>query len=173
MGIDAVRGTDLNEKLDDLYRENKLKDPELFISKATELVGTYALPGGPAFKLMSRLGKVNKMKRGKQWMDKALGTKISSIASRAGYMAGAFAATDFLAAQPDTPTLFTEVEKTENLTGRKRVAAKFRNRLRYASEGAAIGGGFALAGKPIALGFKYGIFKPGAKVAGLGLRAAG
>ena len=172
MGIDAVAGTDLNQKVDDLYRENKLKDPELFISKATELVGTYALPGGPAFKIMSRLGKVNKMKRGKQWMDKTLGTKVSSIASRAGYMAGAFAATDFLAAQPDTPTLFTELEKTENLTGRKRVAAKFRNRLRYASEGAAIGGGFALAGKPIALGFKYGIFKPGAKVAGLGLRAA-
>ena len=172
MGIDAVAGTDLNEKLDETYRENKLKDPELFISKATELVGTYGLPGGVAFKLLSRLGKVNKMKRGKQWMDKALGTKVSSIASRAGYMAGAFAATDFLAAQPDTPTLFTELEKTENLTGRKRVAAKFRNRLRYASEGAAIGGGFALAGKPIALGFKYGIFKPGAKVAGLGLRAA-
>ena len=26
-------------------------------------------------------------------------------------------------------------------------------------------------GKPMALGFKYGIFKPGAKVAGLGLKA--
>ena len=74
MGMDAVAGTDLNEKLDDLYRENKLKDPELFISKATELVGTYGLPGGVAFKLLSRLGKVNKMKRGKQWMDKKLGT---------------------------------------------------------------------------------------------------
>jgi len=171
MGIDAVRGTDLNQKVDDLYRENKLKDPELFISKATELVGTYALPGGVAFKVLSRLGKVNKMKRGKQWTDKVLGKKISTIASRAGYMAGAFAATDFLAAQPDTPTLFTELEKTENLTGRKRVAAKFRNRLRYASEGATIGGGFSLAGKPIALGFKYGLFKPGAKIAGLGLRA--
>ena len=172
MGIDAVAGTDLNEKLDEKFRENKLKDPELFINKAVELIGTYGLPGGVAFKVMSRLGRLNKMKRGKHWMDKKLGTRISSIASRAGYMSGAFAATDFLAAQPDTPTLFTELENTEGLSGRKRAAAKFRNRLRFAAEGATIGGGFALAGKPIALGFKYGIFKPGAKVAGLGLRAA-
>ena len=172
MGIDAVANTDLNEKLDEKFRENKLKDPETFMGKATELVGTYGLSGGVAFKVMSRLGKVNKMKRGKQWMDKTLGTKVSSIASRAGYMSGAFAATDFLAAQPDTPTLFTELENTEGLSGRKKVAAKFKNRLRYGAEGAAIGGGFALAGKPIALGFKYGIFKPTAKIAGLGLRAA-
>jgi hypothetical protein len=170
MGMDAVAGTNLNEKIDDLYRENKLKDPELFISKATELVGTYGLPSGLVFKLLSRLGKVNKMRRGKQWMDKTLGTGASTIASRAGYMAGAFGAVDFLGAQPDTPTFFTELENTENLTGRKRAAAKFRNRLRYGAEGATIGGGFALFGKPIALGFKYGLFKPGAKVAGLGLR---
>ena len=28
-----------------------------------------------------------------------------------------------------------------------------------------------MIGKPLALGFKYGIFKPGAKVAGIGLKA--
>ena len=38
-------------------------------------------------------------------------------------------------------------------------------------KGALIGGGFSLIGKPVALGFKYGIFKPGAKVAGIGLKA--
>lgn len=30
MGIDAVAGTDLNLKLNDLYEENKLESPETF-----------------------------------------------------------------------------------------------------------------------------------------------
>ena len=42
----------------------------------------------------------------------------------------------------------------------------------FASEGALIGGGFSLMGKPLAVGLKYGIFKPGMYAAGMGLRAA-
>ena len=85
-------------------------------------------------------------------------------------MSTAAAATDFLVAEPDRPALGTREEKTDNLSGDELVAARFRNRLRFGAEGAILGGGFSLLGKPVALGFKYGIFKPTAKVAGLGLK---
>ena len=85
-------------------------------------------------------------------------------------MAGVFGATDFLVNEPDKRALFTKLEETEGLSGRERAAANFRNRLKFAAEGTLIGGGFSLLGKPLALGFKYGIFKPGAKVAGIGLK---
>ena len=83
-----------------------------------------------------------------------------------------FGATDVLAGRPDTPISieYWKPESLEGLDGRKRAAATFKNRLRYAAEGATIGAGFALLGKPVALGFKYGIFKPTAKVAGLGFK---
>jgi hypothetical protein len=86
-------------------------------------------------------------------------------------MSSALAATDFIASTPDKETLFVKEEKTEGLTGKDLALAKLRNRVRFGTEGALIGGGFSLIGKPVALGFKYGIFKPGAKVAGLGLKA--
>ena len=176
-GIDAVSSllpvdaqTNLNERLDKLYEENKMQEPEMFISKATEVLGTYGLPGGAVFKIGSRLNKLSKLKTAKAYSRLKLGKKVSSIARKAGSMAGLFGATDFIAATPDTPTLFMNPENTENLSGRERVAAKFRNRLRYAAEGATVGGGFALAGKPIALGFKYGLVKPVVGTAKIGLK---
>ena len=67
-------------------------------------------------------------------------------------MAGAFAATDFLAATPETPTLFIEQESEEDKSGRDLAVTRFKNRLRFGAEGALIGGGFSLMGKPLALG---------------------
>ena len=171
-GIDAAAGTDLNTKLDEAFEENKLESPETFLGKTTELVGTYAIPGGAAFKIMNRLRKLTSLKKAKEFLRLTTGKKVSDIASKAGYMAGAFAATDFLVNTPDRSTLFIEQESYDGLSGRERAAAKFRNRLRFAAEGASIGGGFSLAGKPIAIGFKYGLFKPTMKVAGIGLKTA-
>ena len=53
IGIDAARGTDLNEKLDKHFEENKLDDPETLTAKAVELVGTYGFPGTAVFKIAS------------------------------------------------------------------------------------------------------------------------
>ena len=170
MGIDAVAGTDLNEKLTEKFEENKIESPETFLGKATQILTNYGVAGGVAFKVMNRLRKFAPIKKAKAAMRLKGGKKFSTIASRAGYMAGAFGATDFLASRPDTPTLYTTPESLEGLDGRQRAAATFKNRLRYASEGASVGAGFSLLGKPVALGFKYAIFKPTAKVAGLGLK---
>ena len=168
-GVDAVAGTDLSEKLDEVYEENKIKDPETLTGSITKVLTQYAVPGGAAFKILNR---VKILQRNRKLAE--TGTKLqkgSQIAKRAGYMASALAATDFVASTPDKETLFVKEEKTEGLTGRDLALAKLRNRVRFGAEGALLGGGFSMIGKPVALGFKYGIFKPGAKIAGLGLKA--
>ena len=43
------------------------------------------------------------------------------------------------------------------MTGRKRAAAEFRNKIKYAQEGALIGAGFPLVGKGMQIGYKYGL----------------
>ena len=50
-------------------------------------------------------------------------------------MAGAFAATDFIAAKPETPTLFIEQESEEGKSGRDLAVTRFKNRLRFGAEG--------------------------------------
>ena len=57
------------------------------------------LPGGAVFKVMNRAKKLIKAKKSKRSNKAAgtAGTKIANIAKRAGYMATAFGATDFIA----------------------------------------------------------------------------
>ena len=43
------------------------------------------------------------------------------------------------------------------MTGRKKAAAEFRNRIKYGAEGSLVGGGFPLVGKFTQLGYKYGL----------------
>ncbi len=158
----------LLEDLDEYYKENKLKDPETLSGGITKILTQYGAPGSAIFKVLNRLRIFQKSRKLAE-----AGTKLqkgTQIAKRVGYMSTAAAATDFLVAEPDRPALGTREEKTDNLSGDELVAARFRNRLRFGAEGALLGGGFSLLGKPVALGFKYGIFKPAAKVAGLGLR---
>jgi len=168
-GVDAAAGTDLSEKLTEVYEEGKIKDPETLTGNVTKVLTQYGIPGGAAFKILNRF-KI--FQRNRKLAD--TGTKLqkaSQIAKRVGYMSSALAATDFVASTPDKETLIIKEEKTEGLTGRDLALAKLRNRVRFGAEGALIGGGFSLIGKPVALGFKYGLFKPAAKVAGIGLKA--
>ncbi len=137
-----------------------MDDPETFLGKTTEILGTYGLPGGAVFKIANRVKKLSQLKRSKAFLRLTAGKKVSNIASNAGYMAGVVGATDFLANEPDRQTLAIEQESLEGLSGRERVAAKFRNRLRFGAEGALIGAGVSLAGKPASLLFKYGLYKP-------------
>ena len=168
-GIDLAADTDLNETLTEIYEENKIKDPETLTGSIAQVLTQYGMPGGAAFKILNRFKIFQRNRKLAQ-----AGTKLqktSEIAKRAGYMASAIAATDFIASAPDKETLFVKEEKTDGLSGRDLALARIRNRIRFGAEGALVGGGFGLLGKPIALGFKYGIFKPTAKVASIGLKA--
>jgi len=74
-GIDAVAGTDLNEKITEAFEENKLDDPETLIGKATELIGTYTIGGGVAFKILNRVKKLATLRKHLQqllWVKKRL-----------------------------------------------------------------------------------------------------
>jgi len=168
-GIAGVSGDDtLIRKLDEAYQRTKVRDPETLTGGIVKILTQYGAPGGAVFKV---LGRLKIFQRSRKLAE--TGTRLqkgTQIAKRVGYMATAAGATDFIAAEPDRESLVLKQEKTDNLSGRDLALARFRNKLRYGAEGATIGGGFSLIGKPVALGFKYGIFKPTAKVAGLGLK---
>ena len=53
-GIDAAAGTDLSEKLTEVYEENKIKDPETLTGSVTKVLTQYGMPGGAAFKILNR-----------------------------------------------------------------------------------------------------------------------
>jgi len=178
-GIDMAADTNLVEKLDKVYEENKIDEPETLLGTVNKVLLEYGLPGGAVFKIMNRAKKIS---RAKKFKDKKItdaeiagGTsKLASIAKRSGYMATAFGATDFITSgarqKEQGDPLILDLEKEEGLDGRDLALARFRNKLRFGAEGTLIGGGFTLLGKPVAkiatVGAKYGIFKP----AGLALQ---
>ena len=166
-GIAGVSGNDkLLRDVEQHYEENKVRDPETLTGGIVKILTQYGAPGSAIFKVLNRLKIFQRSRKLAE-----TGTRLqkgTQIAKRVGYMATAAGATDFIAAEPDRESLVLKQENTDNLSGRDLALAKFRNKLRFGAEGATLGGGFSLIGKPVALGFKYGIFKPVAKVAGLG-----
>ena len=171
-GIDATADTNLTEKLDEVYEKNKIEDPETLLGSVNKVLIEFGVPGGGVFKVMNRAKKLlRKGKKAKQAAAAAgASSNVANIAKRAGYMATAFGATDFIVANPNRENLVLEKENEEGLEGRDLALARLRNRIRFGTEGAIVGAGFALMGKPIAkvatLGAKYGIMKP----AGLALQ---
>ena len=53
-GVDAVAGTDLGEKLTEVYEENKIRDPETLTGEITKVLTQYGMPGGAAFKILNK-----------------------------------------------------------------------------------------------------------------------
>jgi hypothetical protein len=107
-GIDYVFDTDYTTKLDEAYEENKIKDPDTLVGEFAKLGVQYGIPGGLVFKIGQRGRAIAKAKDAARKLTKA--QKVTQVAKRAGYMAGAFAATDFVASTPEMETLFVEKE---------------------------------------------------------------
>ena len=177
-GIDMAADTNLTEKLDEVYEKNKIENPETLLGSINKVLIEYGIPGGGVFKAMNRAKKL--LRKGKKAKDAAVVTGASSnvanIAKRAGYMATAFGATDFIVANPERENLVLEKENEEGLEGRDLALARLRNRIKFGVEGATIGAGFALMGRPLAkiatVGAKYGIMKPaGVALQGIDLLA--
>ncbi len=171
-GTDLALDTNLTEKLDKAYEENKIQDPETLLGTVNKVLIEYGVPGGGVFKIMNRAKKLFKSKKIKDANSAAAatgaGAKTVNLAKRVGYMATAFGATDFITAGARQKTgeepLLMDQESEEGLDGRDRALARFRNKLRFGAEGTIIGAGFPLLGKPLAkiatVGAKYGIMKP-------------
>lgn len=169
---------DLSEKLRDLYDEKGVNEPETFVGDMVALLTEFGAPAGLVTKLVTRAQKamrlngVNTMTR---YLDPAVtgatkrGIQFTNLASRVGTGAVIFGATDFIAGGPynslkrmfpdDATLLPGKPERTDDLNGGDLTAANFRNRLRFAADGALIGGLFPLLGPPI-----YGLVKGTAKL---------
>ena len=171
-GTDAALDTNLTEKLDKAYEDNKIQDPETLLGTVNKVLIEYGVPGGLVFKSMNRAKKILRGKKAKDAnaAAKATGTTAqgSNIAKRAGYMATAFGATDFITSGArqinEEGPLVLEKESEDGLEGRDLALTRFRNKLRFGAEGTIIGAGFPILGKPLGkvltFGAKYGIMKP-------------
>ena len=169
-GTDLAFDTDFQSAFEE-FMENKEPDrPETWRGELVGLLTQYGVPGGLIQKVVNRIPKVAKVKNAISKM-KGIKKPVSTVASRVVEGATIVGATDFIASEPERPSIFFEPENTEGLTGRKKAAAVFRNKIKYGSEGALVGGGFPIVGKSIALGYRYGI-KPVTKTtASLGAKA--
>ena len=167
MGAKMIgKETNLTEAITKIHDENRLQSPETLLGKVNEVLVQFGVPAGAGFKIMDRVKKINAVKKAKSLSTLAIGATATNIASKSGYMAGAFGIADYLGSEPDRGTIALKEEDTEGLSGSDLAAARFRNRLRFAAEGTVIGGGFSLLGKPASLGLKYGLMKP----LGLGMK---
>jgi len=155
---DFALGTDFTNDLEERLNDGRIKpdEPETWRGELTSLGVQYAIPGTLITKLVMRanaLAPIYKL----LGINKA--TKTSKIARRALEWASVGAATDFIASEPGrgaiTPIGFTQPSSTEGLTGRKKAAAVFKNKIKYGAEGLIVGGGFPLMGKGLQLGYKY------------------
>ena len=182
---DAVLPTQFTEEVKRQYEDMDLAEPETFIGNLGALIVEYGIPGSIGFKIINRFKKsISAATKGKA--DKYLftrktykleglpkyGVQISNVAKRVGSTSLAFGAADFVAGGPyntltemfDDPLLSSklvgQLEDVENLTGKERVAANFRNRLRYGAEGAMIGGLFPLVGPALGKIGKNVLLKP-------------
>ena len=108
-------------------------------------------------KVVGRIPGIVKMKKAADRIKGGKLRKTSKVATRATEGATIVGVTDFLASEPGRESIFFEPESTDGLTGRKKAAAEFRNRIKYGAEGALVGGGFPIVGKFTQLGYKYGL----------------
>ena len=156
-GTDLVANTDFLDKFDNFMEGKEPTRPETWRGDLVELMTQFGVPGGLIQKVVNRTKTAGKIKKTIEGIKGSKKRKVATIAQRAIEGATVVAATDFLASEPGRKSFFFEPESTEGLTGRKRAAAEFRNRIKYGEEGAIVGFGFPLIGKGMQLGYKYGL----------------
>jgi len=168
-GIDlaAFGKTDLQSKLNELYEKTDKNDPETFLGDMVSLLVEFGVPGGLVTKILTRAQKALRLK-GVNTMTRYIdddvvgaarfGMQVSNVAKRMGTGAAIFGATDFIAGGPynslyrmfEDPTLLpgTPID-TKDLKGDELAVANFKNRVRFAGDGAVIGGLFPLVGPAV------------------------
>ena len=154
MGTDFLTNKNFSTKFQKMMEEQKPEEPETWRGELAELMIQYGAPGTAIAKIKLRSKFLQPVMNA---IKKKFGHKASKIASRVAVGTGVLGATDFIAS-PDKrrmPTLLVKPEDTSNLSGRKKAAAMFKNKLRYGAEGALIGGLFPLVGKTAQQADKY------------------
>ena len=192
---DAVLPTEFTDELKRRYEDSDLAKPETFVGQIASVALEFGIPGGIAFKLINRFrkfaaastgGRINLFTQKTYALEglPKLGVQISNVAKRVGTTALSFGAGDFIAGGPyntiaemfDDPLLSSKLvgkyEDTSEMSGKERVAANFKNRLRFSAEGAMIGGVFPLVGPALGVIGKQALLKPALFLGGGALKIA-
>jgi len=154
MGTDILANTNFTSDFQKMMDKQKPDEPETWRGELAELMVQYGAPGGVVVKILNRAKKLQKVKDA---ITKMGTSKASKVAQRVAEGAAILGATDFIAS-PDKrrmPTWVIKPKDTSKLSGRKKAAAMFMNRVRYGAEGALVGGLFPLAGKAAQQAYKY------------------
>ena len=153
---DFFLGTDFTTALEKSMNDEKIRpdQPETWRGELTSLGVQFGIPYTTILKLVNRANALAPVYKALK-INKA--TKTSKIYRRAVEGATVLGATDFIASSPGRPILnpWVQPESTEGLTGRKKAAAEFKNKVKYGFEGSLIGAGFTLVGKGMQLGYKW------------------
>jgi len=134
MGTDFLANTNFTRDFQKMMEEQKPDEPETWRGELAELMVQYGAPASAVLKIANRAKKLQVVKNAVAKMGTS---KASKIAQRVVEGATVIGATDFIAS-PDKrrmPTLLVQPEDTSKLSGRKKAAAVFRNKLRYGAEG--------------------------------------
>ena len=170
-GTDFAFDTDFQSSFEDFMKDKEPDRPETWQDELVGLLTQFGVPGSVIQKVVTRIPKVAKLKKSIQTIKGSKKKAAANLAVNILEGATIIGATDFIASEPGRESIFFEPESTEGLTGRKKAAAIFKNKIKYGQEGALIGGGFPLIGKGMALGYRYGI-KPTVKTtASIGAKA--
>jgi hypothetical protein len=156
-GTDLAANTDFLTSFEEYMKDKEPSEPETWRGGLIALLTQFGVPGGLISKIVGRTKTAGRLKKTIDQIKGAKTKKISKIAYRAIEGMTVVGATDFIASEPGRESFFFEPESTEGLSGRKKAAAEFRNRIKYGAEGVLIGGGFPLVGKGLQLGYKYGL----------------
>ena len=179
-GIDLSGKTDMTNQLDGATRKFLLEhgNPTTFAGDATEIAVQYGLPSTLVLKLAGNLNKIKNVRKLGELTNKTIG-KIKNkyfrgtadLAVRVGKGGLSLSIADMALSDSDRPTLFTGKVNEKGLEGKDLAIARFTNKLKYAQEGAIIGGGIPLVGKAINLGGRFGLWATG-KTIGIGAKTA-
>ena len=129
-GTDLLGDTDFQSAFEEFMEDKEPDRPETWRGELVGLLTQFGIPGATIQKVINRIPKVGKIKSSIKKM-KGIKKPVSDVASRVVEGATVVGATDFIASEPDRPSIFFEPESTEGLTGRKKAAAIFRNKIKY------------------------------------------
>ena len=187
--IDYVFSTEFQEKFNN-YMDDSLAfaadEAETIPGSISKLMGEYAVPISVATKIRSKAMEWSKLKRLQSFNKTHKGSKIATRMAEGAFILGfadAFVGSGSrpdmdrglpwgaLIGKPDKGRINKPID-TKGLTGRELAKATLINKVRFAKEGAMIGGGFPLVGKVAQLGTKHLIKPVTRKGVGLGLQGA-
>ncbi len=176
--IDGAANTNLTSKLDKVTRDflQEHGNPKTFGGEIGSVLTQYGAPSTIAFKILGNVGKLKKIRGLDDYLKKRFGkiytkTAGSDLARRVGQGGLSLSAADFLVSDIDRPTLLVDKVPEEGKTGRDLAVARLANKIKFAQDGALVGGLFPIIGKGLSLGARFGL-NVGAKTIGIGAKVA-